>query len=150
MIIIGDKIVKFEPFNEIKSMSQISKFDNLLFNFDRQKIILAQNFNKIFSVRTNNINEILIANAAGAKFIVVNCKTAKTAQELAEKYLFDAKIAVYLHFERNLKKLAQIGVDAAILSPGINRVDSTVSAIASKFKNLKLPNLLKFKKNIQK
>lgn len=139
MIIIGDELIDFEYFNEIHTMAEISRFDNLLFKFDREFIKLSKALGKNFSVRTNNKTEILLANAAGAKFIIVSPKIAKQTQEMAEYYLFDAKIAVTTHFVRNIKKLAELKIDAVILNSAIISQSGTFSGLTSKFSKFSLP-----------
>ena len=119
MIIIGHRLIKFEPFTEVKNFDEVAKFDNLLFKFNPKFIESAQLLGKKFSVKANRVQDILLANAAGASFIVVDKKFAKIAQDLAGNYLFDAKIACIVRSERNLKELAEIGVDAAIFKNGI-------------------------------
>ena len=140
MIIIGHRLIKFEPFMEVRNLDEVAKFDNLLFKFNPNFIETANLLGKKFSVRANRVQDILIANASGASFIVVDKKFAKTAQDLAEKYLFDAKIAVVISSERHLKELAEIGVDVAIFKNGIN---SLSHSIISGFKapNFSLPKI---------
>ncbi|MBQ3674492.1 MAG: hypothetical protein II923_02700, partial [Campylobacter sp.] len=119
MIIIGHRLIKFEPFTAVSNFDEVAKYDNLLFKFNPKFIESSQILGKKFSVRTNKIQEIILANASGASFIVVDKKFAKTAQDLAQNYLFDAKIACITSSERHLKDLAEIGVDAAIFKNGI-------------------------------
>lgn len=160
MIIIGHKLVEFEPFVLVKHADEIAKYDNLLFNFNAKFIEFAKKFGKTFSVKTSKVDEILIANASGAKFIIVDKKNAKAMQELATNYLFDAKIALVISSQRSLKELAEFGVDAAIFkdaiqnfSPSVFSNLTNIKPNISKFQNLNLLNrlkdnnlLLKFKK----
>lgn len=145
MIIIGHKLVDYDKFNEIKNLDEMVKYDNLLFSYNEIFIENAKNMNKIFSVKVGNINEILIANGAGARFIIVNKKMAKTAQELADKYLFDAKIAVF-DSPRHLKDLADMGIDAVILKEGVSQSSGTglmgLIGKIGKFRREKKPNIM--------
>ena len=158
MIIIGHKLVEYEPFILVKHIDEIAKFDNLLFTFNQKFIECAKKFGKKFSVKTNKIDEILIANASGAKFIIVDKKFAKQIQDLATNYLFDAKIGVVVSSQRSLKELAEFGVDSAIFKEAImNFSPSIFTNLKPKFANFDLKNrlnrlknnnlLLKFKKD---
>ena len=149
MIIIGHRLIKFEPFTEVKNFDEVAKFDNLLFKFNPKFIESAQLLGKKFSVKANRVQDILLANAAGASFIVVDKKFAKIAQDLAGNYLFDAKIACIVRSERNLKELAEIGVDAAIFKNGIRFLShSFLPSFKPKFALPKL-EFNKFKKQTQ-
>lgn len=119
MQIIGHDLIKFEPIIEIMHLHELNEFDNVLFKFSETNIKAAIEMNKIFSVKTNDIDEILISNACGAKFIVVNISMAKVAQDLATYYLFDSKIAVIVDKGMSLNDLANLGVDVAIFKKGI-------------------------------
>ena len=114
MIILGHALVPYEQLYLIKNGDEVFKYDNLLFKFNDRLIAAAQKAQKKFSVITNDINEILLANGAGARFIVVDKKSAAAAQKLANDYLFDAKIAMFIGSARTLKGLAELGIDAAI------------------------------------
>ena len=149
MIIIGHRLIKFEPFTAVSNFDEVAKYDNLLFKFNPKFIESSQILGKKFSVRTNKIQEIILANAAGASFIVVDKKFAKTAQDLAGNYLFDAKIACIISSERHLKDLAEIGVDAAIFKNGIRFLShSFLPSFKPKFALAKL-EFNKFKKQTQ-
>ena len=68
MIILGHALVPYEPLYLIKNGDEVFKYDNLLFKFNDRLIAAAQKAQKKFSVITNDINEILLANGAGARF----------------------------------------------------------------------------------
>ena len=153
MIILGHELVTYEPFYAIKHTDEVFKYDNLLFKFDPKLINLAREVGKNFSVITNNINEILLANGAGAKFIIVNKKTAPIAQKLANDYLFDAKISMFASSARALKQLAELGIDAVVFKEAIaNRPKSFLSGLFAKPKfhlpQINTQNLIGLTKNL--
>ena len=123
MIILGHALVPYEPLYLIKNGDEIFKYDNLIFKFNDRLIAAAQKAQKKFSVITNDINEILLANGAG-----VDKKTAAAAQKLANDYLFDAKIAMFIGFARALKNLAELGIDAAIFKDAIANAPKSLLA----------------------
>jgi hypothetical protein len=49
---------------------------------------------------------------------------AKTAQNVAENYLFDAKILVLIEKEDEIEELALLGVDGVVFSNTIIKINS--------------------------
>ncbi len=119
MKILGDELIKFEPLFLCKSEDEISNGRQNLFKFDRNFIKRALEVGASFSIIANDINEAIIANAAGAKFIIADIDTAKDLAKIAESYLFDALIAVLIKDESELAQLAKFNIDAAVLSSAI-------------------------------
>ena len=65
-------------------------------------------------------------------------KSAAAAQKLANDYLFDAKIAMFIGSARALKGLAELGIDAAIFKDAIANAPKSLLAsigdsVGSKF-----------------
>ena len=119
MKILGDELSKFEPLYLCKSEDEISNSRQNLFKFDRNFIKRALEAGVSFSIIANGINEAIVANAAGAKFIIADIDIAKDLAKIAENYLFDALIAVLIKDESELAQLAKFNVDAAILPNAI-------------------------------
>ncbi len=119
MKILGDELIKFEPLFLCKSEDEISNGRQNLFKFDRNLIKKALETEANFSIIANDINEAIIANAAGAKFIIADIDIAKDLAKIAESYLFDALIAVLIKDESELAQLAKFNIDAAILPNAI-------------------------------
>lgn len=119
MKILGDELIKFEPLFLCKSEDEISNSRQNLFKFDRNLIKKALGLSASFSVFVSNLNEAIVANAAGAKFIIADITLAKDLAKIAENYLFDALVAVLIESEDELEKLCKLGIDAAILPNAI-------------------------------
>ncbi|MDR2100788.1 MAG: hypothetical protein LBP40_08205 [Campylobacteraceae bacterium] len=125
MIIIGHNLVSFKPFYKIKSNSEAAKIPSdftAIFKFaGNEEIIKFCQKNSInFAVETQSIKEALLANALGASYIVVNDKkAAKNIQNLAEDYLFDAKILLKIKNENEIEKAAKSGIDGILFLQGI-------------------------------
>lgn len=119
MKILGDELIKFEPLFLCKSEDEISSDRQNLFKFDRNLIKKALGLSASFSVFVSNLNEAIIANAAGAKFIIADITLAKDLAAVASEYLFDALVAVLIESEDELEKLCKLGIDAAILPNAI-------------------------------
>ena len=110
MKILGDELIKFEPLFLCKSEDEISSGRQNLFKFDRNLIKKALEAGASFSI---------IANAAGAKFIIADITLAKDLAKVAQNYLFDALITVLIQSETSLCELAKFEIDAAILPNAI-------------------------------
>jgi hypothetical protein len=119
MKILGDELIKFEPLFLCKSEDEISNGRQNLFKFDRNLVKRAVSLGASFSIFVSNLNEAIIANAAGAKFIIADIGLAKDLVKVAESYLFDALIAVLIKDEEELSELAKFNIDAAILPNAI-------------------------------
>ena len=119
MKILGDELIKFEPLFLCKSEDEISNGRQNLFKFDRNLIKKALGLSASFSVFVPNLNEAIVANAAGAQFIIADITLAKDLAAVASEYLFDALVAVLIESEDELEKLCRLGIDAAILPNAI-------------------------------
>lgn len=76
------------------------------------------------ALHVKNITEILYASSLGASFIIVEKELAKTAQNIAENYLFDAKILIHIEDEEEIEELALLGVDGVIFSDAVIKINS--------------------------
>ena len=121
MKILGDELIKFEPLFICDSETDVQNGRQNLFKFDRNLIKKALGLSASFSVFVSNLNEAIVANAAGAKFIIADITLAKDLAKIAESYLFDALIAVLIKDESELAQLAKFNIDAAILPNAIKK-----------------------------
>ena len=119
MKLIGHELVPYEPLFWRENVRQIEAGKQNLFKFDEAAIKRAQEFGAEFSVEAENLNEVIVANAAGAKFIVVPRELAGKAAKLAQDYLFDAQICVVIGGEDELAELSETGADAAIFKNAV-------------------------------
>ena len=119
MKLIGHELVPYEPLFWRENAQQIEAGKQNLFKFDAAAIKRAQELGAQFCVEAENLNEAIIANAAGAKFIVVPRELAGKAAKLAQDYLFDAQICVVIGGEDELAELSETGVDAAIFKNAV-------------------------------
>ncbi|MGP1533985.1 MAG: hypothetical protein ACTTJF_07975 [Campylobacter sp.] len=119
MQLIGHELVPYEPIFWRESARQIEAGKQNLFKFDEAAIKRAQELGAQFSVEAENLNEIIVANAAGAKFIVVPRELASKAAKLAQDYLFDAQICVVIESRNELAALSETGTDVAIFKNAV-------------------------------
>ncbi len=119
MKLIGHELVPYEPLFWRENARQIEAGKQNLFKFDATAIKRAQELGAQFSVEAENLNEIIVANAAGAKFIIVPRELAGKAAKLAQDYLFDAQICVVIGGENELAALSETGADVAIFKNAV-------------------------------
>lgn len=119
MKLIGHELVPYEPLFWRENAQQIEAGKQNLFKFDEAAIKRAQELGAQFCVETENLDEIIVANAAGAKFIIMPRELAIKAAKLAQDYLFDAQICVVIGGENELAALSEIGADAAIFKNAV-------------------------------
>nr|WP_315059357.1 hypothetical protein [uncultured Campylobacter sp.] len=121
MKIIGHELVPFEPFISCKNLAQLAQNSdkNVLIKFNDTLIKTAVQNGLNFGVYASNLTQLLLANACGAKFIIVPKRLAKDAADTAQEYLFDAQICVVLDGESELEWLSKTGADVAIFKEGI-------------------------------
>ena len=119
MKLIGHELVPYEPLFWRENTKQIEAGKQNLFKFDEAAIKRAQELGAQFSIEAENLNEIIVANAAGAKFIVVPLELASKTAKLAQDYLFDAQICVVIESRNELAALSETGADVAIFKNAV-------------------------------
>ena len=75
-----------------------------------------------FALKVKNITEVAYAEALNASYIVVENSLAKTAQKIAENYLFDAKILTHIESDKEIEELVLLGIDGVIFPNAIVKI----------------------------
>ena len=125
MIIMGHSWVESPKFCKIFSQEDIQKStanDIVLLEPIVESHALAQycKENTIpFAVTVNSLSEAIFANALGAKYIVCEEDDALIIQPIAQEYLFDTRILVLIHEEKEIDKIARSGIDGVIFPEAI-------------------------------
>ena len=120
MQIIGVDYIKFEPFTMVGDLGELANAKNPIFDFDEAFLREAKGD---FGVICHDENEILLANGAGARFVILNNENLiKWAVKMAEFYMFDAKISLIIKSPKDLKICADLGVDCVILASAIEEI----------------------------
>ena len=126
MIIIGHPWIKSSCFSKVFSMADIQKSkvkDIVLLEplVDSHAYAAYCKENNItFAVAVNTLDDALFANALGAKYIICEEDDALMIQPIAQEYLFDARILVLIHSEKQISKIARGGVDGVIFAEAIS------------------------------
>lgn len=126
MIIIGHPWIKSSRFHKIFSVEDIAKTQ-------ADEIVLleplgnshptaqhCQEHNIPFAVVVNTLDDALFANALGAKYIICEEDDALMIQPIAQEYLFDTRILVLIHNEKEISKIARGKIDGVIFAEAIS------------------------------
>ncbi len=125
MIIIGHPWIKSNRFFKVFSIEGIKKSkanDIILLEplVDSHTYAQYCQANAIpFAVVVNTLDDALFANALGAKYIICEEDDALMIQPIAQEYLFDTRILVLIHSEKEISKIARGHVDGVIFSEAI-------------------------------
>ncbi len=124
MILLGHKLVPYEPMYKIHHIEDIKKTKPnsvVLFDFQDEKLLEYCVEHKVpFALHVINLRDAIIANALSAKYILVyNQEIAALVQNIAEEYLFDAKILLHVSDESSIEIAANDGIDGIIMKCAI-------------------------------
>ncbi|MDD4504894.1 MAG: hypothetical protein PHE60_00800 [Sulfurospirillaceae bacterium] len=122
MLIIGYPSIPYTSFYQIKSIAQIAQTPSnglLLFDFDIKLCTYANTQNLSFALHVKNIKELVLANALGAKYFIVDKSLAINAQKVADDYLFGGKIMLSSTDESDIEFVALNAIDGIIFEESI-------------------------------
>jgi len=130
MLLFGHRFIQSDNFYHIIDIEAISKTPPnatifLEFSEKNLDIIKYLNENSVkFVLNINTLTELIYASSLNAIYIVVSQELAKSAQNIAESYLFDAKILVSIENEESIEEMAELGIDGVIFSNAIIKINS--------------------------
>ncbi len=130
MLIFGHRFILRDSFYHVFDIDSITNTPpnsivHIEFKEENLDIISHANLNQItISLYTKNIRDLVYASALNASFIIVKKSLATDAKNIANEYLFDAKILVLIEEENEIEELALLGVDGVIFSNAIIKVNS--------------------------
>ena len=130
MLIYGHRFIPSESFYHILDIESISNTPPssivyIEFSEENLDIITHANLNQIStSIFTEDITQVIYAASLEASFIIVHKDLAKAAQNIANEYLFDAKILVLIENETEIEELALLSVDGVIFSNATVKINS--------------------------
>ena len=128
MLFFGHRFLqspKFYHVFDIDSILTTPPSSTLYVEFEEKNldIITYMQENEIsFALKVKNITEVAYAEALNADYIVVENSLAKTAQKIAENYLFDAKILAHIENEKEIEELVLLGIDGVICPSAVVKV----------------------------
>jgi len=130
MLLFGHPYIDFEPFYHIDEIDEIEHTpanSTLFIHFRESNLDIIQHMrqnNLTFALEAATLSEIVYAHNLGAKYIIVKEALAKSAQNVAENYLFDAKILCRLTKEETLDEKISEGIDGVIYPQAIIKISN--------------------------
>ena len=113
MLIFGHLRIQAPRFVKIASAQEIAKVpakDIVLFDFDFDLLDYCRQNGIACAVEVKNKKESIYANALDAGYLICNrLELAKSIQQIANEYLFDAKVIVQID-----ERLIDLAIDAGI------------------------------------
>ncbi len=123
MLIIGHPLIPFKPLYKVTKIEDIKKTKpncTILIDFDDKELVQYSITQDItLALHVKSIKDACLANALGAKFVVVDDLLAKKVQKLANEYLFDTKILLQIEDEKAIEKAAENFIDGVVFTKGI-------------------------------
>jgi hypothetical protein len=130
MLFFGHRFIESENFYHITDIDAIkntppSSTLYVIYTENNLDIIKHLHSNALpFVLSVTSITELLYASALGARYITLSKEIAKSAQNIAECYLFDAKILVTIEDENEIEEAALLGIDGVLFSNAIIKINS--------------------------
>ncbi len=130
MIIIGHRFIPSENFFHVNNIDAIKKTPPssciyLEFCEENLEIIHHARANNItFALGVTTVAEVLYASSLGATYILTQKNFSTIAQNLANEYLFDAKILSIIEEEEEIEELALQGIDGVIFANALIKITS--------------------------
>lgn len=128
MLLFGHRLIESEKFYHISDTEQLvhtppSSIIYVEFHETNLDIINYLRNNEIsFVLNVHSISEAVLAENLGARYIAVDAHLAKSIQNLAEHYLFDAKVLVHSDNEADIEELALLGIDGILFREAVIKV----------------------------
>jgi len=125
MIIVGHPWIESSRFHKVFSQDDVksSAVDDIVLLeplVDSVELAKYCQRNDIpYAVTVNALNEAIFANALDANFIICEEDDACIIQPIAQEYLFDTKVLVLVHDEKDIAKVARSGIDGVIFAEAI-------------------------------
>ena len=132
MLLFGHRFIPSESFYHITTIDAISKTppsSKVFLEFSEDNLDIIQHLTKNsvkFVLSVKNIRELIYASSLEASYILVQKEIAKSAQNIAESYLFDAKILVSLEDEDQIEEMAMLNLDGVLFPSAIIKIAKKV------------------------
>jgi hypothetical protein len=118
MILLGKTKFTYEELIWIECYDDIlnTKANSTVhFNYNEELMRYCQLNNICYAVYIKTINELIYSNILNAKYIIVKKSMAKQVQEIADNYMYDAKIIVKIKSTNQLEWVVSNTIDGAII-----------------------------------
>lgn len=122
MLLIGHELIPYEPFYRVVSVEEITKTPSkavVLFDFEPTLAAYCVTQNVSFALHVKHIKELVLANALGATYFVVDKSLALHAQKIADDYLFDGKVLLLSNDDNEIEFAASHAIDGILFEAGM-------------------------------
>jgi len=125
MIVIGHPWVKSQHFSKVFSIQDIksSSADDIVLLEplvdSHSHAQYCQDNSIAYAVVVNTLDDAIFANALGARYMICEEDAALMIQPMAQEYLFDTRILVLIHNDKDISKIARGGIDGVIFAAAI-------------------------------
>ncbi|RUM61032.1 MAG: hypothetical protein DSZ03_09155 [Sulfurimonas sp.] len=130
MLLFGHRFIASERFYHIEDIAAIlhtpaNALLYVVFDENHLDILNHLQHNALrFAVDVRSVRELIYAENFGAAYIMLSTSLAKEAQNIAETYLFDAKIIARIDDERDIETMAYEGIDGVAFPEAVIRVSA--------------------------
>ncbi len=118
MEIFGHDFIENRKFYFIKNIEEIKNTspNSIIFiDFNKELIRYCKNQSIDFGVKVSNIKELILSSASNSSFLLVDKNFSKEAQNIANEYMFDAKILLLGKSEDDIEFCAKNAIDGIVL-----------------------------------
>ena len=128
VIFFGHTFIKNENIYHIQNIQSITQTppNSLLFvKFKKENLELIEHLqlnNMRYALEVDSILEATYGEALGANYIVVQKHIAKKVQDVAQNYLFSAKVLVHVDSESEITNHIEQEIDGVIFSDAIVKI----------------------------
>jgi hypothetical protein len=122
MILIGHKDITFSPMYRIVAAEDIAQTppkSTVLFEYDALLAHYCHENTVSFAIHVKHTKELVLSQALGASFLVVDKALSLNAQKIAEQYLFDAKILLLSMDDNDIEWAALNAIDGILFHSAI-------------------------------
>ena len=117
MQIFGHDFIENDTFTFVSDIREIKNTPPnsiILMAFDKEIITYCKKQNLTFGVHVISIKELVLASASNASYLLVDKNFSKEAQNIANEYMYDAKILLISKDENEIEFCAKNGIDGII------------------------------------
>ncbi|SFV60628.1 hypothetical protein MNB_SM-7-781 [hydrothermal vent metagenome] len=128
MLFFGHRFIESEKFYHVSDIDAVVKTPPnaiIYLEFDEANLDIIEylRINGIsFALGVKTLQEVLYANALESRYIITDEILCKEAQQIAQEYLFDAKILVRIESDEEIERFAKLGIDGVIYPEAIVKI----------------------------
>ncbi len=126
MIIIGEKLIEYQPLYFIRSEEDIAKTppnSTVIFEFKTKTVELCRHCQKervAFALIVDSFKELILASSFDPAYLVCDKSLVQKGQKFADDYVIDPKILCYTSQESDLEWVAEHAIDGILFEGGID------------------------------